>query len=523
MSYAGKTFLLPFNLGGLNHNPNIDMIPPEAMVHPSRNINIHEGGRGPRGGTDKVNAGAAYGGAQITGGFDFRLNNGNQFQVVTTADGKIWKDGSTTIKTGLTINRFSSFTVMNNELYICNGANVPQVWDGAAGATSNLTLVPSDWTGSDFPQLMIVHGKGNSERLWAIMTSGNKVKNIYASDLNDGVSEADFSDANVLTFYIETGDGDGITGGIEFGDRLIVFGKRRSYVIDDTDTNTDNWGYQQAQWDGGLATWRTIVKTSNDIICMMEDGNIYSVSAVQEYGDYRRASLTRPAHIDRWIIEFIKLSAIEDFHVVHDEELRAIKFFMTRKGETQIDNALVYFYDRGPMEGWIPHDNQENASGYTASASWVYKVGAGDWEIRTGDYSGFVWKLETANNSDDSLAYYAGFKTPHLTYDNPRMTKKYRSGHLVTQPEGNFDVSMSLWINGEFQSTQTINLGGTGDLFGTGLFGTATFGGQELIDTMYELGYVGIRIQKEYFNTNAGETFFMSSDMTDFQNLGVRP
>jgi hypothetical protein len=325
-----NTYQNPANIGGLNHNPNIDLIPPEAMVYPSRNINIHEDGRGPRGGTSKINAVAGYGSAQVTGGFDFRLNNGNQFQVVTTADGKIWKDDSNTIKTGLTINRFSSFSVMNNELYIANGADVPQVWDGVAASTSDLTLTPTDWSGSDFPQQLIVHGKGNSERMWAVMAGTSKNKTIYASALNDGTSEADFSDANVLTFYVETGDGDGLTGGVEFGDRLVVFGKRRSYVIDDTDTNTDNWGYQQAQWDGGAATWRLIVKTDNDILCMMEDGNIYSISSVQDYGDYRRASLTRPAHIDKWINDYVDLSAIADFHVVHDEELRAVKWFMTR-------------------------------------------------------------------------------------------------------------------------------------------------------------------------------------------------
>jgi hypothetical protein len=175
------------------------------------------------------------------------------------------------------------------------------------------------------------------------------------------------------------------------------------------------------------------------------------------------------------------------------------------------------------MNGWIPHDNQDNPSGYSASASWVYKVGPGDWEIRTGDYSGFAWNLETSSKDDDSLAYYAGYRQPNLTFDDPRSTKKYRSGHLVTQPEGDFDLSMSVWIDGDFKTTENINLSGVGDVFGTGLFGTAIFGGDELIDTRYNMGYVGKRVQQEFFNSAAGETFFVSNNMIDFRFIGVRP
>jgi hypothetical protein len=526
MSYSGTTYHGRFNQLGFNHNPNIDKIPQDAMVHPSRNINLHEDGAGSRGGTSHVHP-AAYGGSQVMGMFDFRLNNGNQFLVAVTTDGKIWKDTTTTIKTGLTTGQFASFVVMNNELYVCNGADIPQVWDGAGASTSNLANVPTDWTGSNYPQVMVLHGRGNSERLWAFGCSSNP-NTVYASEVNDGSTEADFSDANVTTIYIETQDGTGIVGGVEFGDRLILYGRLKSYIIDDTDTNDANWGYESSQWDSGLASWRLLVRTPSDIVAFQEDGNIYSVTAVQEYGDYKLASLSRPAHIDRWIRQYIDLSRVGQFHAIYNPILRAIDFYMVYSGDTTVSMALRYFIDRGPMKGWAPQDNQSYASGYDASASCLYLSATGTYKVYTGDYSGNVWELETANKNDNSNGYYAGVKTASQTYSNDRMpldnkVKKYRDGRIISEANATTDLSVKITIDGTDQDTRTVALAGTGDVFGTGLFGTATFTGDELIDTSYELGYRGTRIQKEFFNTSANEPFFLSQDLTNFKILGVRP
>ena len=516
-----SVYQIPCNQGGLNHNPNIDMIPSVAMVHPSRNINLNEGGRKSRGGTSKVNASAGYGGARIVGAYDFRLQNNNQFQVVATADGKIWKDTTTTLKTGWTIDKHVSFSVMNNVLYICNGANRPQVWDGSAASTSDLTNIPTDWVGTSFPFQMIVHGKGASERMWAI---GAKPNTIYASKLNNGIAEADFSDANVLTFYIETGDNKGITGGVEFGDRLIVFSKRQAYMIDDTSTNTAYWGYYKAPWTGGLANYNLIVKTPNDLIAMTDDGDIYSVVAVESYGDYKAASIVRPAFLDRWIREYINLTEIDNFHAVYNPTLNYIDFFMVYKkpGVTNNNLALRYFINLGPLGGWMPQDNQSHASGYDASCSFLWKVSEGKYEIRTGDYSGYIWKLETANKNDDGNGYYAGFKTPHMPFGDARTTKHYKRTRVVCEPRGNWNIQVKTWVDGNYKGAQNIVLGDVGAVLDEFVLDTDVLGGQELTDTSFENENVGKRVQYEIYNSTAGETFFISNIMVDFKPVGVR-
>lgn len=518
MSFSGLTYGVPCNRGGFNNNSNIDIIPPESFVYPSRNINLHKGGRGKRGGTSKVESTAVTGAPRIMGMFDYVLTS-SQFQVFGADDGNVYKDTTTTIKTGMsTANKFH-FETMRDVLYIADGSSVPQTWDGAALATSNLTAVAADWSGSAHPSVMIKHRRGLSERLYAFGVAGYRQKLYYSKNGTGG----DFSGSgDAGSLRVPTRDAYGIVGAVEFGNRLIVMGKTESFIVGDSSSDIAAWGVERAQWDAGVAHQRLIVKTPNDVVCMTEDGEIYSISAVQSYGDYKQASLARPAFIDVWIRENINLSYIDDFHAVYDPELRAIKFFMVRSGESTIDTALVYFIDKPAEEAWVIHDNQTSASGYDASASCAVKSGT-TYKVYTGDYSGFLWKLEQNNKNDDSNGYYAGFKTPNLTFDNPRQTKIYRNIRLITQSGGLYALTINWWVDGVSQDPMSILLSGTGSVYGTGLFGTATYGQTDILDQPDTMGEIGKRIQVEIYNSNANEDFFVSQVVFDFKPLGVRP
>lgn len=516
MGFNGGTYAIDCARGGVTANPNIDNIQPYMMVM-CRNINLHENGRAKRGGTDRVNASAGYGSSQIMGGYDYVKLSGSQFNMVGTYAGAIWKTAADSIKTGLTTAQYFSFEVMDDELYICNGANTPQTWDGVAASTSAITNPAADWTGSNQPFQMIKHGKGNSERMWALLPSG-----VYASADSDGKEFI----TGVVSIPISTFEGSGLVGGVEFGDRLIVFGKKRSYIIDDTDTNTANWGYESAIWEGGVAHNRLIVKTPNDVLCMMDDGNIYSITTVQSYGDYKAASITKPSWIDKWIRDNCNLGRISQFHAVYDPELRLVRWFVVRNGQTEVDTCLVYFIDRGPEEGWSIHDNHSADSGFNASASWVYhKIPAEhhSFYIYTGDYGGYVWDLEETDAGDDGSPYYAGFKTARMTFEDARMTKFFRKGWIITRSYGNYDLYVRTWVDGVEQAQQTVSLAGGGSVYGTAQYGTATYGGDELIDKDFDIGMKGRRIQYEMYNAKLNEKFFISQILQDFKPLGNSP
>jgi len=521
MGYSGQTFNIPCSSGGFSHNPNIDLARAVDMVHPSRNLNLNEFGRRKRGGTSHISD-AAYDAAisgipQIMGVYQFRLRSGTAYLIAAGKDGKVYRAHDTTIKaSGMSTTNFFDFETFDNELYIVDGENTPEKWTGS-GNTSTLTDIPTDWSG-DGPQWIVKHGRGVSERLWAggVTTYPHK---IYITPNGDG---DDFSDANVTTISIETGDGFGIIGAIEYGDRLLAFGKRKMYPIDDISVDTAEWGYEAAQWEGGAANFRLIVKTPNDIIAMMEDGEVYSVTAAETYGDYKAASLTRGSFMHNWIKEYVRLSYINHFHAVYDPVLRAIKIFVVRSGQTTVDTALVYFIDRPPKDGWMIHDNQTATSGYSASCSALVRVGTGDYEVYTGGYAGVLWTLEQADRNDNNAAYYAGFKTPPMAFGNPRTTKKYAKGRVVCQPKGDYNLIIDSWIDGVQQTQQTISLAGAGGTLPFTL-GTDVLGGNELIDKSYDIGNTGKRIQLEAYNNNVNQDFFVSQMLIDHQVLGARP
>lgn len=500
MGYAGQSFKIPCNRGGFTANPNTDLVSPEMMVL-AKNINLHNGGREKRGGTAKVNGTVITDSPQVTGIHDFMIPGGTAYIVFGTSDGKVWKTTSTTIATGLATSKKYCFVTAGKKLYFANGANTPQEWDGGVGNAAALTNIPSDWASTNFPTQLLLHGRGNSQRLWALGCPSTPYT-IYVTPNN---SFSDFSNTNVITFNIDTGDSFGIVGGVVHLDKLICFGKQKSYIIDDADTTTSNWGYFEASWSGGVSHHRLIVKTPNDIICMTDDGEIYSVSAAEQYGDYKRASLVQASHVHKYIKESLRLSYISEFHGIYDPVLRAVKFFVVRSGQTTCDTCLVYFIDRGPEEGWVIHDNTTSTSGYSAASSALIRVGAGDYQIYTGGYAGYIWKLEQTTRSDDSQSYYAGFKTSTLTFGNERVRKNYARAWLVLEPKGTEVISINWWVDGTAQTATTV----------TAASGTRDYG--------FDLGQNGSRIQFEFYNSTAAADFFISQIMIDHKNLGANP
>lgn len=524
--YTGQTFAIDLSRGGLNYNQNTDQMSATAMVDGSRNINLHQGGRSKRGGTDNVNTTAISGTPRIYGLYQFRLQDGNTFILTATSDGKIQKDYGTELKTGLTIDRAVHFVTFNNLVIITTGNGIPQVWDGSAGSTSDLSNVPTDWTNGNYPRKMIKHGRGASERLWAIYGKTDPFT-VYASDLSagDGSTEPDFSDANVITIYIDTGDGFGIINAVEFGDRLLCSGKNQVFLIDDLSTTVAEWGYEVAQWRGGTANDRTFLVVENDVLSFTEAGDIYSVVTQQDYGDYAKSSFTRPAFIDEWIRDNIRLLSIDDFHAVYDPVLRCVYFFFVRQGQTDIDTALCYFVDRGPEEGWIVKDNLNSDSGYKASCSALVRKAVGSHKIYTGGWSdGYIWELETTAQSDNGNAYSSGFKTAISNFGAPRDTKRFDVGWIVTNAKGNYNLLIDIWVDGVYIKQETVSLAGIGSTYGSGIYGADANAGiyatDEKIEASFDIGVVGKRIQYHLFNNNVNEDFFTTSLMTDFVSLG---
>jgi hypothetical protein len=520
MAYAGAAYRIPCGGGGSYYSADYESTPPEAMVTPSKNLNLHIGGRTKRGGTTPYNSTAVTGTPKILGGYDYRKEDGTRFIMARGNDGVLYKDvtSSASIKTGLSASTMPCFETFADELYVTDGENTPQTWNGVAAGTSNLTTPATDWSGSVQPRYCLAHGAGASRRMWYFGVPG-KLKYAYYSILDNG---KDMTGAGSGQIKIETSDGFGIVGGREFGQRLMLMGKRKAYIIDDSDPSVANWGYVAAQWEGGVAHHNLMVKTPNDLICMQEDGEIYSVTAVQSYGDYKAASIARPAFIHQWIADNVNLALIDQFHAIYDPNLRAIKFFVIRNGQSQIDSSLVFFIDRQPSEAWMLHDNLTSASGYRAASSFLVRTSIGKYEVYTGDYSGKIWKTEQSAKNDNSSGYDCRFRTPPLPFDNPRVKKKYRRGFLVFGDRGNYNVNVRWWVDNVQQTTRVVSTSGSTAAYDSGIYDSSVFGGAAISDAKFDLGAIGKRIQLEIENSVADQDFFISEVIIDNEVLGAR-
>lgn len=548
MSYTGEILTISGSQGGFTGSKNTSEIASYDMVDGTKNINLHNGVREKRGGTTKITA-ELDSGARIYGLFDYLKPAGSQYIVFATST-KIWKDASNTIKTGWTASKYVWFNQFAGELYACNGADTPGKWDGTTW--TDLTNIPTDW-GTSKPKYMVTHGRGNSERNWAFGCASTPYY-IYVSPDGDG---DDFSDANVTTLSIDTKDGYGVVAAIPWLDQLIAFGRKRAYIIDDSDTNTANWGYVKSPWFGGAAHQKLVVETPNDLVVIDENMEIYSLRAAQQYGDYKAASIARPSFIHTWIKDNVREAYIADFHAVYDRTLRAIKIFVVRNGQTEIDTALVYFIDRGPKAGWIIHDNQNNASGYDASIAAEIYVGAGDYQVYTGDYSGFIWGLENSNKNDDSKAYDSGYKTGDLDMGNPRSEKHFRRGRLIVDPQGTETLNVAVYIDSSQIDTPsgawaistpytvgtivtndaaiyectTAHTSSATDEPGTGASWTSYWKQHRFSMTVasgtkdytYDIGAKGKRIQREVYCDTVSEDYVIEEDLLDFKPLGAEP
>ncbi len=527
-AYRGQTYKIPIELGGFNGNPDGDSIPPTSIID-GKNLNFHQGGKRKRKGTAKVNGTAVSGAPHLIGGIDFILNDGTQFQVFAGNDGTIYKNSTTTIKTGLTINQVSCFCVFNNTLYHTNRRDAIQSWNGVAASTSNIANPHADWVaGTSAPRQILVHGRGNSERLVGVGCITNP-ENVYLSA--DGSDN--FATGVKIVVADSTKDG-GIVGAVDFGDTLIMFSRKKAYLLDDTSTDTANWGYEQAQWDGGAIHFGGICKTPNDVICLTEDLDVYSLTAVQAKGDYKAASISRPSFVDNWLRNNVLRGQIPSYHTIYDPVRRAVLFFLfsTSPILVQVDMMAVPFYIDRPVEtAWgVPFRNEDYISGYAALSAFLVRKSAGNYVIYTCGYNGFLWELESGT-TDDGNPFYSGLTLAYNGADNIRVNKRWDNLWIVAIPYADTTLKVRAWIDGHLIVGESNFITEAGDelLTEDGYYlvtedeqlWTFTFSTNvDLIEAMQQLGEMGRRIKIEIFNEQATSDYMLTQAMFDFMPLG---
>lgn len=507
MSYKGENLPVSFHEGGLVSFENSDLLPLSAMVEGSRNIITEGGVRKKRGGTGVIHS---RGSDPINGVFQFRQVDNNH---VVTYDnlGVVKKSQNDSLGT-LTVEKYPVFEVFNDNLYIANGSDILQLWDGQETALSPLasTKLPTDWSGTNQPSWIIKHGRGAAENLFAGGVSGKK-RFIYVADGDD------FSDDCMVQIVVNTGDGFGPVGVANFNGILWALGKNKPFYIDTSNFDRNTWFAVEAPWIGGVAHQNLLVRTPNDLICMSDDGEIYSVVAVRESNDYRKASLTRPSGLSTWIRRNLNLSKIDKFHAIYSVKTQSIVFFVIRGAGDAVNMALVYDTNKPPEQAWMLYDNLDSSCGYEAASVAEVKKNNGEYVLYSGGVDGNLWELEKQDLNDNENSYYAGFFTPYVNIpDFLRFDKVFDYLWLAGLAYGAFGTSVRVWVDGVEVLLGSIDLDGALVSLGDFDLGIDKLGYPEMVQRSLTLGFNGRRIQFEIYDENINQPLSLSGLSLDY-------
>ena len=487
-------------MGGYNYSKNIDKLDPSCMIEESCNFNILPDYLQTRGGTQKVLSLSER--QPITS--LYQINDKNSINIhllLTTFNGKIYKDDSEILDLSGSINK-ASYISWNDHIVINTGSTKPYVFDISA---STISVYPTDnlandWiTFSSYPSVMILHGRGLSSRAWALGTPHNP-NTLYYSDVNNGISTCpNFQQTGSGFFVINTPNNEPLTSMISFGDRLIVFSKTKSFIIDDSSLDIAEWGYTSAQWKGGCLNQELILQTENDLFAFSEDGTIYSVSAVMQYGDYRISSITEAAQINTYIQEKINNSLLLSAHAQFDPTLRAIKYFMAFSNYNLNNMALVYFIDKQPMNGWSIHHNINFDSGYDACSSCLIKNKTNNNSfVYTGDYDGNVWLLETDNINDAYEEFPLILTSPFINVDDPRNTKRFKRGYLEIIADNSLNIKINQLSSSYNGSNENLVFISSQNTFDDATWDFSTFDISAIKYIKYFINKIGIYIKQSF-------------------------
>ena len=511
MGYAGQQFRMPLIDTGFRDDRNVELLPPTSLLYPSCNMNYHENGLSKRGGTAISVAGNGYSGQ---GAFQFYTPTLKK--QLFCSNGVMYNgDYSTSIKPGLSTDNFISFVQTANKVFFADGQTNPQYWDGSAGASSSVTPAVS-WTGNQ-PFQMVTHtraGSGSGDRLWAVTPDG-----LWYSKLGD---PTDFLNGDAGNIPIDSIGG--LVGAYDLGGQLFAFSRTQTFLIADTDSDIGNWGYTNALWEGGVASWRLITKARNNLFLMAEDGLIYDLSGVLTTGAYNAAPLNRPAFVDKFIRDNVNLGNIQNFHVAYDRKLRALKWFM-QQGGTANNIALTYFVDKPATSAWIIHNNTNGDSGYNATCSCEVRNNPGDYQVWTMDKIGNLWKLEQTSRDDNGLAYPTVIMTKAQdlgSQDMPRNNKHWQAIALRGQSSGAVDFTIYMFVEGVSLGSQSFALKGSGATFDSAHFDVDSFATDLVTTDPIYMGFYGRDLQLQLVNNEAGQDFFLSEILYFVKPLGIK-
>lgn len=273
---------------------------------------------------------------------------------------------------------------------------------------------------------------------------------------------------------VSPNDGDMITGIVSHkGDLWVFKGPNRGSIHRIQGSSLSTW--TSTPFITGLPVpWvHSIFRYGDDIGFITTNGSVHSLRATAAYGDFNQVWLSYP--INKYLQENLNHSRARFMVSATDPNRGYVWIGVTLSGQTTCTRYLIMDYrfmsQNEPYPRWSYWDSRA-----FASISLVRDLQRP--RLMAGGYNGFVYKLDQTARTDNGIAINMNVQTPSLTYGKEWMMKNLANASVSLQVYNDNPLTFTWTRDGVFSSSTTVTQGGGGDVFDTGLFDTATFGGQ---------------------------------------------
>lgn len=487
---------------------------------------------------------------------------GGKIYQMTGFDGT-WHDitGSVSITAG----NICSFENFFNVLYVTNGVDIPFQWNGTGNATvipaltanaytftvSGVTTVPTVGatytdsgsttftvvatniagvsgsragtiiaTGSTVPvasgNLTKTGGTGDSTIAYTMFgVDANITKAKYVEAYNNYLFLANVSVGSttfptriywsnlqdpttfLTTSFIEVAinDGQQITGMKVLGDNLIIFKTRSIYIVSftgDPDIPFILQGGGKSNSDVGCVAPFSIQEVTNGLMFLSFDGLYY----------FDGSNSTKVSdRINPTILGLNTTRLAQTRSMVQHNKHRYL-FSVPSASSSTNDTIITWDWY---LNAFSIYSGINAASMCTTFASGYVE------KIYFGDYAGFYYQMDTGSNDNPlnittaiNAYYYTNWKADENIMDEkatPNVVLYYQNNNAVLTFAYSYD------FNNADTYSLTLSTGGSTDVYGTGVYGVATYAGTGGAQQRIDLNGRGRVVRYKFANMNMSETF----------------
>lgn len=312
---------------------------------------------------------------------------------------------------------------------------------------------------------------------WAAGVFSNPSRLYYSVPLNP----EDWASTGSGAIDIDPNDGDMITGIVSHKGDLWVFkgpNKGSIHRISGTDATT----FAKTPFVQGLpCPWiHSIFRFGDDIGFVTSNGSVHSLKATAAYGDYNQAFLSYP--INKYLQESLNNNRARYFVAATDPNRGYVWIGITPSGQTTNTRYLIMDYrflsQNEPYPRWSYWDSRAFACIHLVRD--VQRP-----RLMAGGYDGYVYKLDQLNRTDSGSAINMRVETPSMTYGEEWLLKNLANAGVSLNAWNDNIVNLQWILDGVQSYTTTVTQGATGDLFDSGIFDTAVFGGQAFLPRFF--------------------------------------